>query len=49
MFLEIDTTKRRHSLYYSTYPAFGWVDTPDSSLKLNYFKASVASLVGHTM
>ena len=49
MFLELDTTKRRHSFYYNTFPFLGWIDTPDSSVKLNYFKAVTASVIGHTM
>ena len=49
MQFELDQTVRRHSYYYNTFPMLGWVDTPDSSIKLNYFKASIAGLVGNTM
>lgn len=49
MILELDTTKRRHSMYYSNYAHLGWVDTPDSSLRTNYLKATTAGLIGCTM
>lgn len=48
MFLELDETKRRHSLYYNASPGLGWVDTPDSDFSFNYLKATTAALIGCT-